>query len=110
MPSVAADAASSLSVQPTPQRTSGTNMDVTMHAVLRVRAEFVHLLGAESADLREQLAHDLDALLDRYDRGELDDGGSAALHLLACNDLTRARLLLHLAVLDHEDRHPLPTP
>ena len=104
MSSVTADAASQLPVQ----QTQGTTLDVTMHAVLRVRAEFVHLLIEEPADLREQLARDLDALLDRYDRGELTDGGAAAVHLLSCHDLTRARLLLHLAVLDHEERHPPP--
>ena len=109
MSSVNADAASWLSVQRHSRGASprGTRMDVTMHAVLRVRDEFPHLLEGEPADVREQLAHDLDALLDRYDRGELADGGNAALHLLSCHDLTRARLLLHLAVLDHEDRHPV---
>ena len=111
MPSVTADAASQFSAQRSPeQQTHGTALDVTMHAVLRVREEFVHLLAGEPADLREQLAHDLDALLDRYDRGELADGGAAAVHLLSSHDLTRARLLLHLAVLDHEERHPTPAP
>ena len=104
MPSVNADAVDSL---PSP-RSRETTMDVTLHAVLRVREEFVHLLASEVPEVREQLAHELDALLERYDRGELADGGHAALHLLSCHDLTRARLLLHLAVLDHEDRHPLP--
>jgi hypothetical protein len=92
------------------RQTRQPSMDVTMHAVLRVREEFPRLLEGEPADVREQLAHDLDALLERYDHGELADGGNAALHLLSCHDLTRARLLLHLAVLDHEDRHPVPSP
>ena len=126
MSSVNADAVSPLSVHLRPRETSPretsprasspretspreTHVDVTMHAVLRVREEFPRLLEGEPVDVREQLAHDLDALLDRYDRGELADGGNAALHLLSCHDLTRARLLLHLAVLDHEDRHPAPT-
>jgi hypothetical protein len=101
MPSVNADAVG----PPAKPRTSEPTLDVTLHAVLRVREEFVHLLAAEAPDVREQLAHDLDALLERYDRGELADGGHAAMHLLSCHDLTRARLLLHLAVLDHEERH-----
>jgi hypothetical protein len=109
MSSVNADAVSCLSAHRQPPQTSPreTSMDVTMHAVLRVREEFSHLLEGEPAVVREQLAHDLDALLGRYDRGELADGGNAALHVLSCHDLTRARLLLHLAVLDHEDRHPV---
>jgi len=108
MSSVTADAASRLSVQQSlaAQQTQGTTLDVTIHAVLRVREEFVHLLMDEPADVRERLARDLDALLERYDRGELTDGGAAAVHVLSCHDLTRARLLLHLAVLDHEERHP----
>jgi hypothetical protein len=107
MTSVSADAVGSLSARSSPARgTRETALDVTLHAVLRVRAEFVHLLAAEPPGLREQLAHDLDALLDRYDHGELDDGGHAAVHLLSCHDLTRAKLLQHLAVLDHEERHP----
>ena len=109
MTSVSADAVGSLSEWSSPaQRPRETTLDVTLHAVLRVRAEFVHLLAAEPQDVREQLAHDLDMLLDRYDRGELDDGGHAAVHLLSCHDLTRAKLLQHLAVLDHEERHPSP--